>query len=75
MSNQPTTEWPAGGDDASQPKDRVKGPVTAADLPPVESNETTWKRMIPVIACGAGLFSDGYINNVSFTTLPLFSVS
>ena len=26
--------------------------------------KTNWKNLIPVIACGAGLFSDGYINNV-----------
>ena len=25
---------------------------------------------LPVFACGAGLFSDGYINNVSLTTVP-----
>ena len=38
----------------------------------VESNEpaltdtgkTYWQRRIPVIACGAGLFSDGYLNSV-----------
>ena len=24
-----------------------------------------WDRIWPVIACGAGLFSDGYLNNVS----------
>jgi hypothetical protein len=23
-----------------------------------------WERLWPVIACGAGLFSDGYLNNV-----------
>jgi len=34
------------------------------DIPPLESNLPTWKKMMPVIACGAGLFSDGYINNV-----------
>lgn len=25
-----------------------------------------WERLWPVIACGAGLFSDGYLNNVRF---------
>lgn len=37
-----------------------------------ESNEpaevqhkTFWQAALPVFACGAGLFSDGYINNVS----------
>lgn len=27
--------------------------------------KTTWQKLFPVMACGAGLFSDGYINNVS----------
>jgi hypothetical protein len=26
-----------------------------------------WERLWPVIACGAGLFSDGYLNNVRST--------
>lgn len=33
-----------------------------------------WKTLIPVFACGSGLFSDGYINNVSpvcSTCLPV----
>lgn len=28
------------------------------------------KAIVPVIACGAGLFSDGYINNVSAPKYP-----
>jgi hypothetical protein len=28
-----------------------------------------WERMWPVLACGSGLFSDGYINNVRFGSL------
>jgi hypothetical protein len=31
----------------------------------VESSNNRWERLWPVMACGAGLFSDGYINNVS----------
>ena len=27
--------------------------------------KTRWERLWPVIACGAGLFSDGYLNGVS----------
>ena len=27
---------------------------------------TQWEKLWPVIACGAGLFSDGYLNGVSF---------
>lgn len=30
-----------------------------ADIP-----KSRWDRLWPVMACGAGLFSDGYINNV-----------
>lgn len=33
---------------------------------PVEvQHKTFWQAALPVFACGAGLFSDGYINNVS----------
>ena len=34
----------------------------------LENTQSFGQAIIPVIACGAGLFSDGYINNVS---LPL----
>ena len=27
--------------------------------------KSRWERIWPVMACGSGLFSDGYINNVS----------
>lgn len=36
--------------------------------PIIESEKSFGERIWPVMACGAGLFSDGYINNVS----PLF---
>lgn len=29
------------------------------------TQKSFWNRLWPVIACGAGLFSDGYLNNVS----------
>ena len=29
-----------------------------------ETEKTRWERLWPVIACGAGLFSDGYLNGV-----------
>jgi hypothetical protein len=35
-----------------------------ADQPVQEQQKSFWKSILPVIACGAGLFSDGYINNV-----------
>lgn len=30
----------------------------------VETDKSRWERLWPVLACGAGLFSDGYLNNV-----------
>lgn len=30
-----------------------------------QTPKSTWQRTWPIIACGAGLFSDGYINGVS----------
>ncbi|WYZ42537.1 hypothetical protein EsH8_VI_000236 [Colletotrichum jinshuiense] len=43
----------------------------AAAAAPLESRKPFREAIIPVIACGAGLFSDGYINNVigSVTTI------
>lgn len=47
-----------------------------SDTHPAEHSESeddgvnrrnTWQRLVPVIACGAGLFSDGYLNNVGKT--------
>jgi MFS family permease len=32
--------------------------------PLVDEHKSTWQSLWPVFACGAGLFSDGYINNV-----------
>lgn len=29
-----------------------------------DTEKTRWERLWPVIACGAGLFSDGYLNGV-----------
>jgi hypothetical protein len=31
---------------------------------PTEPPKSFWATLMPVVACGAGLFSDGYINNV-----------
>lgn len=36
--------------------------------PPIEQAQPFWSAVMPVMACGAGLFSDGYVNNVSCTT-------
>lgn len=32
--------------------------------PPLDQAQSFWSAVMPVMACGAGLFSDGYINNV-----------
>jgi hypothetical protein len=48
-------ETPATGVDSRS--DTQNDPL--ADTP-----KTRWERLWPVMACGAGLFSDGYINNV-----------
>jgi hypothetical protein len=38
------------------------GPDTQND-PLLENLMPRWEKLWPVMACGAGLFSDGYINN------------
>ena len=35
------------------------------------TGKSFWNRLWPVIACGAGLFSDGYLNGVSRTSLKV----
>lgn len=54
---------------------RSKGDSEDSRVPETQQGaalETTLQRkpflqaVLPVFACGAGLFSDGYINNVSF---------
>lgn len=38
------------------------------DAPPLENTQKSrWERSWPTIACGAGLFSDGYLNGVCST--------
>lgn len=34
--------------------------------PPLEQAQSFGAAIMPVMACGAGLFSDGYINNVGY---------
>lgn len=41
-------------------------PVSFDDEAALEqTGKSRWERTWPVLACGAGLFSDGYLNNVS----------
>jgi hypothetical protein len=34
------------------------------DIPVAELQKSFWSRLWPVFACGAGLFSDGYLQSV-----------
>jgi len=43
-------------------KDGAADPVY--DAPLQDTEKTWWQRRAPVIACGSGLFSDGYLNGV-----------
>lgn len=38
-------------------------PLTA-QIPLEDPTKTTWTRLMPAFACGAGLFSDGYLQSV-----------
>ncbi|EHA49017.1 hypothetical protein MCOR27_009562 [Pyricularia oryzae] len=44
-------------------EDQLVSQVDDADLD-ITQSQPFWTAILPVIACGAGLFSDGYINNV-----------
>lgn len=39
----------------------------------VTYEKSFWKRITPVIACGAGLFSDGYLNQIISPVNTIFS--
>ncbi|KAF7560036.1 hypothetical protein G7046_g4106 [Stylonectria norvegica] len=45
-------------------KRRSKEEDSVEEEPIRPSDKTFWQAALPVFACGAGLFSDGYINNV-----------
>lgn len=53
---------------ALQPQFAKSDAAAPIDETPVEvTTKTWWQRRAPVIACGSGLFSDGYLNGVSGT--------
>jgi hypothetical protein len=55
----------------SQEKEAVAAPDMAAHEDPLAAiPKGHWERLWPVLACGSGLFSDGYINNVSHPPNP-----
>ncbi|KAF2149424.1 MFS phospholipid transporter Git1 [Myriangium duriaei CBS 260.36] len=58
MSTQPIDEK------AAPPAYGVDQTVRGESVAVANTDKTTWERLWPVIACGAGLFSDGYLNGV-----------
>lgn len=53
----------SGADDAPG---AAAGAQNEGGAPPLEQAQSFGAAIMPVMACGAGLFSDGYINNVSY---------
>lgn len=49
----------------SQEKESAVTDMASHEDPLAAIPKTRWERLWPVLACGSGLFSDGYINNVS----------
>lgn len=50
-------------------------PVDMYNVPLDATPKGRWERSWPTIACGAGLFSDGYLNNVCNSLSPRFLVA
>lgn len=48
----------------------VRGDYT--DIPVAELPKSFWSRIWPVFACGAGLFSDGYLQSVRYKRVKFF---
>jgi hypothetical protein len=42
-------------------------PIPIEEIPLENTQKSRWERSWPTIACGAGLFSDGYLNGVCNT--------
>ena len=51
--------------DEKRPSNAVAG--NTSDIPLAELPKSRWERSWPTIACGAGLFSDGYIQGYAPT--------
>ena len=61
--------------DSEVKEDTEKGSAPAekvgVEIAPLENpQKSRWERSWPTIACGAGLFSDGYLNGVCLTLSP-----
>ncbi|KAK4199769.1 putative transporter [Triangularia verruculosa] len=47
---------------------------TSAAMTANPNGKTLWQQLLPVVACGAGLFSDGYINNVIGSVVTVLAI-
>jgi hypothetical protein len=54
---------PENGKEMTMDRGSVSPDAATYDLEALDKSR--WQRLWPVIACGAGLFSDGYLNGVS----------
>jgi hypothetical protein len=52
-----------------KPAAEVEGTYAQNVDPLAEIPKSRWERIWPAMACGSGLFSDGYINNVRYQLL------
>jgi hypothetical protein len=57
MDNEPSKELKTSTHDEPEADVDRRGSIA-------DTAKGTWDRLWPVIACGAGLFSDGYLNGV-----------
>ncbi|KAK0709508.1 major facilitator superfamily domain-containing protein [Lasiosphaeria miniovina] len=68
-------ETEAEAQEAESPVDAGAGAVAnAPQAPPLAESRSFWSAILPVIACGAGLFSDGYINNVIGSVVTILAI-
>lgn len=56
-----------------------KGPepaqnVNIEEAPLEDTRKSRWERSWPTIACGAGLFSDGYLNGVCTCLMIMYCI-
>ncbi|KAK4109753.1 MFS general substrate transporter [Canariomyces notabilis] len=53
---------------------RKVSPEAKADGHGVAKRKSIWTSLLPVMACGAGLFSDGYVNNVIGSVVTILAL-
>jgi len=49
---------------APEKASNILDPIPIEEIPLENTQKSRWERSWPTIACGAGLFSDGYLNGV-----------